>query len=274
MQKPSATNGKDSADSAAERERQAIEEVLRLSREADLAAGPIPRFSLRELLLVTTLLAVTLALVRAFGLWGGTFAFVGCLVWTNVVYPRWHPANLPRQTLMFDLVWALLMPLVALVCDPFLFKDQLDALDHVYAIGRISSWQLNFRTEGLRAYCLIGWQMILLVIWLIARRWLAKFAGIFVGSWLVGAVIAGILALVLLPYGLIALYPGVGLLAFTPLFTIQVIARRLREAIDDGLSDVNEISVTMFWILSALGFITSWVIPFQFGVLLKDWFGT
>ncbi|WP_425613984.1 hypothetical protein NA78x_003832 [Anatilimnocola sp. NA78] len=263
------------AESAAEqelRERRAIAEVLRLGKEANLPAEAPPRFSLWELMLVTTLLAIPLALVRAFGLWGGGVTFIGCVLWTNVIYPRWYPGQTARQMLMFDLVWLLLMPVVALVCDPVLFRDQRASLDSVIGTKVLPVRGL-FREEALAVYCSVGWQMMLVGVWLLARRWLPKFAGFFLGSWIIGALIAGFLGLILFPFAVVGTFLfGVGLIAFTPLFTFYGFIRRMREAIDDGVAEISEYSITVFWLFSALGFITSVVLPLQIAVAIsRSW---
>ncbi|QDU29635.1 hypothetical protein ETAA8_47500 [Anatilimnocola aggregata] len=273
MTEPLETNSNsESVETEAAREarfRRAIDEAMQLAFDGEFAVASPPRYSLRELMLVTTLLAVMLGLIRAFGLWGATITFVASLVWTNVYYPHRTEGNHRRQAFMFDLVWGLLMPIVCLVCDPFVFKDQRELVEQAFNFSRVLPFQPNLRQESIAAYCCIGWQMLLLIVWLLARRWLTKVAGFFLGSWIVGIIIAGVLGVLLAPIALVGSIVGVGLLAFTPLLTTYVAARRMREAIDDGILDSSENSVTIFWLLASFGFISSWLIPFQLAILLK-----
>lgn len=261
--------GEDPAAAREARYRQAIDEALRIGREAAAATGSPAKYSLGEMMLVVTLLGVMLALIRAFGLWGATVSFLGCLAWTNVIYPRWHPAALAQQHLVFDCVWGLLMPLVCLACDPFVFKDHRELIEGAFYFQSFGAYEPSFRRESVAAYCCIGWQMSLLVYWLLFRPWLARFSGFFLGSWIVGAMFAGVLGILLAPLGLVGSIAGIGLIAFTPLLTTYVAARRMKQTIDDGILESSEQSITMFWILAAGGFILSWLIPLQIAGWIK-----
>jgi hypothetical protein len=253
--------------------RAAIDQALQLSRAAELDIAPPAKYSLGELMLVVTLLAVSLALMRAFGLWGATVTFVGCLAWTNLLYPRWHPQDQAQQALVFDLVWGLFMPVAALVCDPFVFKDHRELLEGAFHFQAFGNYEPNFRRESLAAYLCIAWQMILLMLWLLARPWLTRMAGFFLGSWIVGAMLAGVLGLLLVPLAVVGSFAGIGLVAFTPLFTTYVVSRRMKQAIDDGILDSSETSITLFWLLSAVGFILAWGIPLQLARTLRPILG-
>ncbi|WP_254508540.1 hypothetical protein [Anatilimnocola floriformis] len=91
---------------------------------ADDAAAIAPaKFSLREMLILTTALAVVLGLLRSFDLWGGLVTFIAAIAWGNCIYPCWHPKEPRRQATMFDSIWGLLMPLICLACDPLVFRD-------------------------------------------------------------------------------------------------------------------------------------------------------
>ncbi len=253
------------------RQRQAIAEALDLGREANRREPP-PKYSLQELMLAVTLLATMLGLIRALGMWGAVLTFVGSVVWTNVFYPRWHDGNRPRQVTMFDCVWGLLMPLVCLVCDPFVFKEQPELIDNAFQFGGMTVLRPHFRQEGLAVYCIAAWQMLLLTIWIVGRPWLRPCAGFFLGTWLVGAMFAGVLGILLAPIAAIGSFVGIGLLGFTPLLTAYVVGRRMREAVDDGVLDSSDHSLPIFWLLVALGFMAAWIAPLQLATHLRPLF--
>src|SRR5438034_5714843 len=78
------------------------------------------RFRLGELFIVITAAAVLLAVFRAMGIFGAVFSFITALAFTNQLYPNWRPKR--DQETMFDFVWGIVMPIVCLVFDPWVFK--------------------------------------------------------------------------------------------------------------------------------------------------------
>lgn len=239
------------------RQMRAIDEVAALNRAAAAADAP-GKFSLTELMLFITLLAVVLGLIRGLGIWGGLVTFVGSVALGNFIYPRWYSAEPQRQFVMFDCIWGLLMPLVCLVCDPFVFRDQ--GLEW----GLDFRVKLNFRQETLSAYGLILWQMVFLLAWLIGRPWLKGFAGFFLGTWIAGIIFTAVLGILLVVPAAIGLVWGVGLMGFTPIFTTFVLSRRIRETIE--LSDE---SFLPFALLGTIGFFAAIVAPLQIAAWLQ-----
>lgn len=259
------------AETTAEREARfmrAIDQVTAMSREAALADAP-GKFSLLELMVVVTLLAVTLALVRGLGILGGLITFVVSAAWTNLIYPQWRPADQRGQRAMFDCVWGVLMPAVCLVCDPIVFKQQSELVEGAFDVTRLITFKPSFRSEGLAVYCLIAWQMLFLILWLVARPWLRLAAGFFLGTWGVGIVFAAVLGVLMVAPSIVLLVVGIGLLGFTPLISTYTLARRIREAVDVGFLD-SDTSAAVFWVLAALGFMTAWVAPLQIAAQLRS----
>src|SRR5687767_4203657 len=82
------------------------------------------RFSLAQLLIGTTIVAVLLALFRALGIWGAVLSFGAALIFTLLIYPQTRRGHAQQQALMFDFVWGIVMPVVCLVFDPFVFKQE------------------------------------------------------------------------------------------------------------------------------------------------------
>jgi hypothetical protein len=247
---------------------QAIREALILGKEVNVTEEPT-RFSLFELMVVVTMLAVMLGLIRSLGMWGAVLNFIGAVVWTQWIYPRWHGDSRTKPTTMFDCVWGLIMPVVCLLGDPFIFKDQPDLINGAFDVRQFAQFQPRLRKESLAVYVLIGWQMSTLLLWIVGRPWLARIAGLFFGTWVVGVIFAGVLGILLFPLAAIGSVVGVGLLGFTPLFTTYAIARRLRETIDDGVLDASDRSVPVFWLLTGFGFMGAWVIP----LYASSWIG-
>lgn len=255
----------------AARERAAIEQALALGAELNRVEPP-PRFSLLELMIVVTLLAVMLGLIRSLGMWGAVASFVGAVIWTQLVYPRWQSSERMRQTTMFDCVWGLVMPVVCLVGDPFVFKDQPELIDGAFDLKQLGKFSPQLRRENLAIYAFIGWQMLMLFAWIVGRPWFGRLAGLFFGVWIVGVVFAGVLGILLAPIAAIGSIVGIGLLGFTPLLTTYTLARRLKEAIDDGVLDASDQWVPVFWFLTALGFLSAWIVPLQAASVANQFF--
>src|SRR5262245_43451773 len=92
-------------------------------RLADKELSQPLRFRLGELFAVVTAAAVLLALFRSLGIVGAALSFLAAVGFTNLIYPRWNGVSLARQQAMFDFVWGLVMPIVCLAFDPFVFKE-------------------------------------------------------------------------------------------------------------------------------------------------------
>lgn len=258
-------------ETAAEREArylQAIDQVRSLQRAADAQEAP-GKFSLLELMVVVTLLAVVLGLIRLLGMWGAVLTFLGCVFWTTRIYPRWHPLDESRQAAMFDGVWGLVMPLVCLACDPFVFKDQQQLIDAAFDFESIRQLRPQFHRESLAVYVFVGWQMLFLSIWILTRPWLSRVAGFFLGTWALGVLFAGVLAALLALPAAIGSVVGIGLLGFTPVFTSYTLGRRMREAIDAGIQLGSDQSLAVFWLLAAFGFMSASLVPMQIAMMWR-----
>lgn len=245
---------------------QAIDQVKALQRAAEVQEAP-GKYSLLELMVVVTLLAVILGLIRLLGMWGAVVTFVGSVTWTTVVYPLWNPTDRARQAAMFDGVWGLVMPLVCLACDPFVFKDQQDLIEAAFDLKAIQGITPRFHRESLTVYAFVGWQMLILCLWIITRPWLNRLAGFFLGTWILGVMFTGVLAALLAIPAAIGAFLGIGLLGFTPIFTSYTIGRRMRETVDAGIHLGSDQSIAVFWLLAALGFMAALLVPLQIATM-------
>jgi hypothetical protein len=258
-------------ESAAEREARylrAIDQVKALQRAADAQEAP-GKYSLLELMVVVTLLAVVLGLIRLLGMWGAVLTFLGCVGWTLVIYPRWHPADRSRQAAMFDGIWGMVMPLVCLACDPFVFKEHQELVDAAFDFKDLAGLRPQFHREALVVYAFVGWQMLLLGLWIATRPSLNRLAGFFLGTWALGILFAGVLAALLAIPAAIGSVVGIGLLGFTPIFTSYTLGRRMREAVDAGIHLGSDQSVAVYWLLAAFGFMAAILVPMQIATMWK-----
>jgi hypothetical protein len=187
------------------------------------------RFSLAHLLIGTTIAAVALALFRVLGMWGAVFAFLLALVVTIIPLPQAGLIDRRKQVLIFDFVWGIVMPVVCLVFDPFVFKGDgnLDFMGAPDAFVR-PDWG-DFSEAAFIAYPILAWQLavmaIVLVIGRLRNEWAAAAAGSLLGGMLVALAI-GIMLFPLSTLGLLVLW---GMLGYTPLFTAFSYGRRARE---------------------------------------------
>lgn len=193
------------------------------------------RFSLRELFLATTVAAVMLALFRSVGIFGAVFSFLSAVILTLLVIPRWCSTDRARQRIYFDFVWGIVMPVVCLVFDPFVFKHGDFDGDPLYWVpaaqpgtsGNISRIQVN--AIAYFAWPMLAGQIVTLSLVLGAGKLLRPVASLVAGILAVGMMISFCLAALLsIPAALGTLLFGIGLLGFTPLFTCCTYYRRMR----------------------------------------------
>jgi len=199
--------------------------------ERSKTAPPL-RFRLVELFYVITVAAILLALFRALGIFGAVLSFVAAFVFTNVLYPLWRDED--DQEVMFDFVWGMVMPVVCLVFDPFVFKaDDLFAQGNpdISVTFEPSLQGLQFYPWSAPAYVLIAWQLACLALWLIAGRLSTEFSAVWSGLLWVGFAFASVVGVALaFPALLGVAFTGIGLLGFTPLFTARAFYRRAKYA--------------------------------------------
>ncbi len=89
---------------------------------------------------------------------------------------------------------------------------------------------LQFELPGLRfmglfvlfSYGVIGLEIVVLALWLVLADRLGTWCGFLSGIFFAGSLFAGVLGLVLLPYSLVGLLFGIGILGLVPLFTALV----------------------------------------------------
>jgi len=192
------------------------------------------RFTLREMFLATTLAAIMLALFRTLGIYGAVFSFLSAVIATLLLIPHLFPKDRPRQRMYFDFVWGVVMPVVCLVFDPFVFKHG-DFEDDVllfpkqqpFSAGGVT--QIVINPVAYYAWPLLAGQIATLGVVMAWGKSLRPIAPILAGILATGFVISLCLSVFLaLPAALGALFFGIGLLGFTPIFTCRTYFRRMR----------------------------------------------
>lgn len=210
------------------------------------------RFSLAQLLIGTTIAAVLLALFRALGIWGAVLSFGAALIFTLLIYPQANPGRKQQQALMFDFVWGIVMPVVCLVFDPFVFKGDgnLDSLGAPDSFIR-PDWR-EFSEAAFIAYPVLAWQLAVMAVVLVIGRLRSEWAAAATGSLFGGMFVAGAIGVMLLPLSTLGLMVVWGMLGYTPLLTAYSFGRRAREMWRQTLAKMSWRRALAFAILGAL----------------------
>ncbi|MBC7856561.1 MAG: hypothetical protein IAF94_24290 [Pirellulaceae bacterium] len=224
------------------------------------------RFSLKEMFLATTIAAVMLALFRSTGIFGAVLSFLSAAIITLVVIPRIFPKDLPRQRLVFDFVWGMVMPVVCLVFDPFIFKNGGDPFQVFEPPSLTAPLAVKVHVNELAylAWPFLAGQIATLGMVLAWGRSLRPLAPLLSGVLATGAVVACCLAgLLVLPAALGTFAWGIGLLGFTPFFTSFTFFRRMllmRLLAGDWRSEKIK------YLLAGLGVVLCLLLPILVGV--------
>lgn len=116
--------------------------------------------------------------------------------------------------MIIDLVLGIVLPLICLVADPFVFKGEL--------MGNAGL----FGSAAIFAYTAVALSMAGLIVWMIFH----PKSGFLAGVLLAGKIFSLMVGLVLFPFSLIGLLAVIGVLGFTPLGTAFVYHRNFRSA--------------------------------------------
>jgi len=170
-------------------------------------------YSLADLFVLVTAVAVALALLRALGIFGAVACFIAANVLTLLVYPRWRPKELLVQQTAFDLTWGVVMPLICLA--GLIVSPSFPIANDPSGPRFAAPW-----------FWFFGWQMAGLCTWLVFRERVGR-AGVFLsGSFILAVLAASTIGLLLLPAALLGSFVyGIGLPGFTPIYTAIVYAR-------------------------------------------------
>ena len=184
------------------------------------------RYSVLDLIILISVCAICLTLVLQYLLVGSIVCFLGSVVLTCFVYPRWRAPDVAAQKAAFDAIWGIVMPLVCLA--PLIFDP---------ATG-VASAKPELQQEALLTAAknplswFFGLEMLVLTAWSLTHHQSAHLAAAFFGALLPGFGVAGAIGLFFFPLSVITtLFWGLGVLGFTPLFTAFVYGRAMVEAV-------------------------------------------
>jgi hypothetical protein len=128
-----------------------------------------------------------------------------------------------RDSVQFSMNFGIIVPIVCLVLDPFVFKlgDEHGPM---------------FGEYRLFAYSFVGLEIIALATWLVAGERLGSYSGIVAGVLLAGSAFAALVGVVLLPLTVLGLLCLIGLLGLAPFLTANVYLRQAGRAVEAARS--------------------------------------
>ena len=151
-------------------------------------------------------------------------------------------ATVPQ--LIFDVLFGFVGPILCLVFDPFVFKGI--GFGRGPLLGEVT----------LFAYSFIGLELVLLIVWLLARNSPGALAPLVAGALFAGAAFSSLLGLAMLPFTLIGILLVIGIFGFAPFFTAFVFARNAVRASKAGKEKGRALSVA-----ASFGFILAFALP-------------
>ena len=177
------------------------------------------RFSIRSLLVLTVVCALTIVLIDQLWIVGTIILFVASAV-ASLVLRR--PEYRAQRRFWLQGIWGILMPLACLVTDPMFFLTSGVKPEAPFEAFNDPS---NFRPYAAASYAFILWQMTMLVASWFATKHQAMWSAWLAGNLYAGALFAGGIGVCMLPMAAIASIMLVGLPGFTPLITAVVFFR-------------------------------------------------
>jgi len=229
---------------------------------SDTSVPEPAQFGLRALMGAVTAVAVLLSLLMHMGMFGALAVFLAAVVYSAVVSrPKWRSS---ASRLGFDLIWGVVMPVVCLTYDPLLFQPDYNP---TIRLTLPSAQQFDFGTFAVFGYAVLGWQMAFLTVWILFGQLARKLAGCAAGSLFVGFFVAVILAVLMVPVALAAIFWWgevplaasevhywriIAPLGFTPLFTAWTYLRRWRAAARQAQSQTSRTVYRLHFLIGAL----------------------
>jgi hypothetical protein len=191
-----------------------------MSRPCDAPNHPaeLPvQFGLRGLLILQAVCAVFFGALAVVGVFAVLLAFLGTLV---CAYVDVRTENLPLKRFLVDLMGGIVLPCLCLAYDPCIFRTE------GILVGYDGSGALRNTL-----YVAIVFQMIVLLLWLLAGSRIGRLSGVVAGILFCGTLMAAGIGLALLPLSLIGiLIFGIGTLGFVPFLTAAIFRRNVAAA--------------------------------------------
>jgi MFS family permease len=159
---------------------------------------------------------------------------------TNIKKPsfwqRQINSEITLRQIVFDVLFGIVAPILAIVFDPIVFRGDMAVLGRYQMV----------------AYVAIALGTLALAMWLLFRSHLSQWSSLFGGIFLIGALFALVLGLVLLPLSVIGLQILLGLLGFIPFATAYVFYRNCRRALRLAQSSISRPRLVGLFSLGAL----------------------
>ena len=201
------------------------------------------KLSVREMMALTFVCAVAISLVNEFQVLGTLALFGVAFIWSlaSASYVKGSQARFINEV-----IWGCLLPIACLMTDPIVFALHGGGYFGVQIFGK------HVPEVPIGIYLFLGWQMLnMAASWFIAgaspsvRAW-------FAGTFLVGAIFAGGLGLILIPLSLLGLTYVIGIIGFTPLITAYIYASRTRRYWRASHSSLNRLYFALAGMVGAI----------------------
>jgi hypothetical protein len=195
----------------------------RLLNEGDPSDGAPVQFGIRAVLLLQALAAGALSLLMWLDLAGVFILFIG-----TVLAMLWRVSpNAARARRVFaDLLAGALMPIICVFFDPGVLRETQAG----FVPGFFDFRLLSGKELGTILILAVLVQVGMLLLWQLTPRGAPSIAGFFVGSFVIGTLLAVVIGVCILPLTLIGLLLIVGFLGAMPFLTAIVYVRNLLSA--------------------------------------------
>ncbi len=193
-------------------------------------ASASQQFSVRSLLIAMTLAGVAIMLISTLRIYGGAILMLVAAAATQFLL-RDRPAVSPLQTrttrrlrLWVDLLWGIAIPLMCLLLDPFVLRDNLLTLEtsffKMWSASTDTYWMFagDLKIYAIPIYTLIAAQMTLLLTCFFGPETGGKVAALRGGALFAGGVFASLAAVALAMPSTAGLFVfGAGVIGFSPI---------------------------------------------------------
>ncbi|HEY0078118.1 MAG TPA: hypothetical protein VGB73_05700 [Pyrinomonadaceae bacterium] len=139
--------------------------------------------------------------------------------WLREFWRRQFRQPATREQTVFDVVFGVLLPVVCVVIDPFVFRSFSDET------GLLEDYQFF-------SYSIIALEIPALVLWLTLRERVSTWSRALGGVLLAGGLFSATIGVLLLPFSIIGLVFLIGALGFTPFCSALVYLRNGLRALD------------------------------------------
>jgi hypothetical protein len=206
------------------------------------------QFGIRDLLIAQAVCAACLGLFATVGVVGLMLTFLGTLAFCAL--PA-QPHRTKLKRCIIDLMGGIVLPALFILC--------------LCNGARFASDPPTF------TFVAIAFQMLALLVWLIAGARLGRFRAVFAGVLFVGSIISGVLASTLFFLGVLGMtYYGIGVVFFIPILTCYAFLGSMAEAMRQARARQGRWTARLlFW----LGIACAFAIPMALEIVAGRWIG-